>query len=208
MERSERDHQLQDTIPQHCGESATGRRSEWLLLQDWKNIPHLPWAPLHKPINTSSSSLTPTSDQWRRCAPGLPEAEKEKSTRPRLCYISLSEIMCWPADPHLHTDLQQITGTVRSPFMLQMLHHHLHPKENQNYRTKLLQTCGWKTGAGPPEGHYWTLAYRTIRSVDDAVNMGLYYVLQHLDRPGTYVRILSVDFSLAFNTIIPNILLS
>ncbi len=50
-------------------------------------------------------------------------------------------------------------------------------------------------------------AYRANRSVDDAVNMGLHYVLQHLDRPGTYVRILFVDFSSAFNTIIPNRLL-
>ncbi len=50
-------------------------------------------------------------------------------------------------------------------------------------------------------------AYRVNRSVDDAVNMGLHYVLQHLDRPGTYVRILFVDFSSAFNTIIPNLLL-
>ncbi len=36
--------------------------------------------------------------------------------------------------------------------------------------------------------------------------MGLHYVLQHLDRPGTYVRILFVDFSSAFNTIIPDTL--
>ncbi len=50
-------------------------------------------------------------------------------------------------------------------------------------------------------------AYRANRSVDDAVNMGLRYVLQHLDRPGAYVRILFVDFSSAFNTIIPNRLL-
>ncbi len=50
-------------------------------------------------------------------------------------------------------------------------------------------------------------AYRANRSVDNAVNMGLHYVLQHLDRPGTYVRILFVDFSSAFNTIIPNLLL-
>ncbi len=28
VERSERDNQLQDTIPQHCGESTTGRQSE------------------------------------------------------------------------------------------------------------------------------------------------------------------------------------
>ncbi len=50
-------------------------------------------------------------------------------------------------------------------------------------------------------------AYRANRSVDDAVNMGLHYIPQHLDRPGTYVRILFVDFSSAFNTIIPNLLL-
>ncbi len=47
-------------------------------------------------------------------------------------------------------------------------------------------------------------AYRANRSVDDAVNMGLHYILQHLDKPGTYARILFVDFSSAFNTIIPD----
>ncbi len=38
-------------------------------------------------------------------------------------------------------------------------------------------------------------AYRANRSVDDAVNMELHYVLQHLDRPGSYVRIQFEDFS-------------
>ena len=37
-------------------------------------------------------------------------------------------------------------------------------------------------------------AYRANRSVDDAVNMGLHYILQHLDQNGTYARILFVDF--------------
>ncbi len=49
-------------------------------------------------------------------------------------------------------------------------------------------------------------AYRANRSVDDAVNMGLHYILQHLDKPGTYARILFVDFSSAFNTIIQDTL--
>ena len=49
-------------------------------------------------------------------------------------------------------------------------------------------------------------AYRANRSVDDAINMGLHYILQHLDSPGTYARILFVDFSSAFNAIIPDIL--
>ncbi|KAK3557160.1 hypothetical protein QTP70_024709 [Hemibagrus guttatus] len=49
-------------------------------------------------------------------------------------------------------------------------------------------------------------AYRANRSVDDAVNMGLHFILQHLDKSGTYVRLLFVDFSSAFNTIIPTLL--
>ncbi|KAL0196771.1 hypothetical protein M9458_005311, partial [Cirrhinus mrigala] len=46
------------------------------------------------------------------------------------------------------------------------------------------------------------------RSVDDAVNMRLHFILQHLDKTGTYVGILFVDFSSAFNTIIPTLLQS
>ena len=33
-------------------------------------------------------------------------------------------------------------------------------------------------------------AYRANRSVDDAVNMALHFILQHLDSSGTYARIL------------------
>ncbi|KAK3507174.1 hypothetical protein QTP70_009517 [Hemibagrus guttatus] len=49
-------------------------------------------------------------------------------------------------------------------------------------------------------------AYRANRSVDDAVNMALHFILQHLDSPGSYASILFVDFSSAFNTIIPALL--
>ena len=44
--------------------------------------------------------------------------------------------------------------------------------------------------------------------MDDAVNMGLHYILQYLDTPGTYARVLFDDFSLAFNTIDPWVLRS
>ncbi len=53
---------------------------------------------------------------------------------------------------------------------------------------------------------HFQFAYRANRTVDDAVNMGLHYILQHLDKPGNYTRILFVDFSSAFNTIIPDLL--
>ncbi|KAK3572211.1 hypothetical protein QTP86_026057 [Hemibagrus guttatus] len=36
--------------------------------------------------------------------------------------------------------------------------------------------------------------------------MGLHFILQHLDKSGTYVRLLFVDFNSAFNTIIPTLL--
>ncbi|KAK3519479.1 hypothetical protein QTP70_031480 [Hemibagrus guttatus] len=49
-------------------------------------------------------------------------------------------------------------------------------------------------------------AYRANRSVDDAVNMALHFILQHLDSQGSYARILFVDFSSAFNTIVPALL--
>ena len=46
-------------------------------------------------------------------------------------------------------------------------------------------------------------AYRANRSVDDAVALALHQILQHLETSGTYARVLFVDFSSAFKTIIP-----
>ncbi len=48
--------------------------------------------------------------------------------------------------------------------------------------------------------------YQTNRLADDAVIVGLHCILHHLDSPGPYARILFVVFSLAFTTIIPDIL--
>ena len=47
-------------------------------------------------------------------------------------------------------------------------------------------------------------AYRSNRSVEDAVSIALHNVLTHLDlSTPTYVRILFIDFNSAFNTILP-----
>ena len=107
--------------------------------------------------------------------------------------------------------------------MLQTLHHHPHPPKKSkitglnDYRPVALTSVVMKSFEKLVLAHLKDItgplldplqfAYRANRSVDDAVNIGLHYVLQHLDRPGTYVRILFVDFSSAFNTIIPNLLL-
>lgn len=51
-------------------------------------------------------------------------------------------------------------------------------------------------------------AYWANRSVDNAVNTELHCILQHLDSPGRYARILFVDFSSTFITIFLDMLCS
>ena len=46
-------------------------------------------------------------------------------------------------------------------------------------------------------------AYQANRSVEEAMSLCLHSVLQHLEAPATYVRVLFIDFSSAFNTIVP-----
>ena len=47
-------------------------------------------------------------------------------------------------------------------------------------------------------------AYQANRSVEDAVALGLHHILEHLESARTYARVLFIDFSSAFNTIIPH----
>ncbi|KAK1805749.1 hypothetical protein P4O66_002011 [Electrophorus voltai] len=46
-------------------------------------------------------------------------------------------------------------------------------------------------------------AYRSNRSADEAISTTLHLALTHLDKKGTYVRMLFIDFSSTFNTIVP-----
>ncbi len=47
-------------------------------------------------------------------------------------------------------------------------------------------------------------AYRNNRSTDDAIAFTLHAALSHLDKRNTYERMLFVDYSSAFNTIVPS----
>ena len=47
-------------------------------------------------------------------------------------------------------------------------------------------------------------AYRPNRSTDDAITAILHTALTHLDKRNTYVRMLFIDYSSAFNTIVPS----
>ncbi len=105
--------------------------------------------------------------------------------------------------------------------LLQMLHHRSRPQKAQitglnDYRPVALTSVVMKSlerlvlaylkDITRPLLDPLQFAYRANRSVDDAVNMGQHYILQHLDKPGNYTRILFVDFSSAFNTIMPDLL--
>ncbi|CDR06944.1 unnamed protein product, partial [Oncorhynchus mykiss] len=45
---------------------------------------------------------------------------------------------------------------------------------------------------------------RKLRSTDDAISTTLHTALTHLDKRNTYVRMLFIDYSSAFNTIVPS----
>jgi hypothetical protein len=51
-------------------------------------------------------------------------------------------------------------------------------------------------------------AYRTNRSADDAISITLHIALSYLDKRNTYVRMLFIDYSSAFNTIVPSKLIT
>ena len=46
------------------------------------------------------------------------------------------------------------------------------------------------------------------RSTDYAISIALHTALSHLDKRNTYVRILLIDYSSAFNTIVPSKLIN
>ena len=60
----------------------------------------------------------------------------------------------------------------------------------------------------PPSLDRHQFAYRANRSTADAINTALHNILTHLEHPGTYARLLFLDFSSAFNCIIPSQLVS
>ncbi|KAI5618998.1 gastrula zinc finger protein XlCGF28.1-like [Silurus asotus] len=55
----------------------------------------------------------------------------------------------------------------------------------------------------PPSLDPMQFAYRSNRSTDDAISTTLHLTLTHLDNKNSYVRMLFIDISSAFNTIIP-----
>src|SRR4029434_7277635 len=60
----------------------------------------------------------------------------------------------------------------------------------------------------PPTLDPLQFAYSQNRSTEDVISTALHSALSHLDNSNTYARLLFIDFSSAFNTIIPSKLIT
>ena len=55
----------------------------------------------------------------------------------------------------------------------------------------------------PPDFDEYQFAYTKNRSVEDAISINVHEILNHLETSQSYARVLFIDYSSAFNTIIP-----
>ncbi len=89
-----------------------------------------------QPLTPPASPLSPTPaiqiSEGEVCQ--VFQKQKRKKAPGTDCVTSVCLKSC--SDQLAPKALQQINGTIRSPLMLQTLHHHPHPKETQTYRTK------------------------------------------------------------------------
>ncbi|KAK3536026.1 hypothetical protein QTP70_025280, partial [Hemibagrus guttatus] len=60
----------------------------------------------------------------------------------------------------------------------------------------------------PPTLDPHQFAYRPNRSTEDAISTVIHLALTHLDTNNTYIRMLFIDFSSAFNTVVPSKLIT
>ena len=95
------------------------------------------------------------------------------------------------------------------------------PQEKEPIYTKWLPSCDsdissyemfWKDCCTTPADFTsrqldpFQFAYKSHRGVDDAVLTLLHKAFLHLDKPGSFIRVLFVNFSSAFSTIQPHLL--
>ncbi len=180
---------------------------------------HLSTQPLTPPATPLSPYLQFRSAKTN-CARSF-GSRKGKKHQPQMVSHQLVWNPVLTSWPHLHKDLQQITGTVWSPFMLQRSTIIPIPKKPKitglnDYRPVALTSVVMKSFEKLVLAHLKDIAGPSLDPLQFSTEQtGLWtmqstwdcIILQHLDRPGAYVRILFVDFSSAFNTIIPNLLL-
>ncbi len=213
MGRYERHHQLQDTIPQHSGNQQLADE----LNEFYCRFEKTPFSPPATPLSPTPALQIREDDvrqvfkkNKRREAPG-PDGVSPACLKS--CADQLAPIFTQIFNSSL--ELCEVPSCFKRSTIIPIPKRHKITGLNDHRPVALtsvamksferLVLAYLKTSTGPLL-YPLQFAYRANRSVDDTVNMGLHFILQHLDRPGTYVRILFVDFSSSFNTIIPDTL--
>ncbi len=173
-------------------------------------------APLHRRLHLL------TATRWWRCprtAWGDPSAG---SMHAKLRVLTTFLGVYWETVQWntwcLHRHFQHLTKPGCCPHMLQSYHHHSSPEEvisillqwlpsssTHSYSHEVLWTVSHAAHqvCPPPLPGPLPVCNRSNRSTDDAIATALHPALTHLDKTDTYVRLLFIDFSSAFNTIIP-----
>ena len=80
----------------------------------------------------------------------------------------------------------------------------LFPETFLHWQTFVKQVLNFLNSKLPNKFDPFQFAYNRNRSVDDAISINLHEILQHLEMKKSYARVLFIDFSSAFNTIIPS----
>ncbi len=166
----------------------------------------------------------------RGCNPILQTGEYPQSCgsgwHPRLCVQSIHIPTSWGFYKHFQTfwifwsmkEPQKERGSFCGSFMLQKIHQCAHTEENKitclnDWRpvalTPIFSKCFEKLirdyicSVLPASLDPLQFAYRSNCSTDDAIAFTLHTALFHLKNKNTYVRMLFVNYSPEFNTIVP-----
>ncbi len=140
-----------------------------------------------------------------------------------MAYQAVCSSMRFPASRGFYRYFQSVPLSVCGSLMLQKIHHCAIPKKNKitclnDWRpvalTPIFSKCFEKLvrdyicSVLPASLDPLQFAYRSNRLTDDAIAFTLHTALSHLENKNTYVRMLFVDYSSAFNTIVPAILVA
>ncbi len=174
----------------------------------------------HHCTEDSTSSRRPGDDAVLGQREEIPQQDQCTQSSGSLQHSwACTERLCSGTHWCLHRHLQHLTKSGCCPHMLQSYHHHSSPEEvipillqwllsssTHSYSHEELWTASHATHqVCPPTPSLdpFQFAYRSNRSTDDAIATALHPALTHLDKKDSYVRMLFIDFSSAFNTIIP-----
>lgn len=124
----------------------------------------------------------------------------------RLCLLS------WPADRGLYKYLQPFSNSAFCPFLFSIMYNN--PSSSCSHMPKCPQAhgshlficqifgkMGHETHQRRHNSFHWA---STNLPTEDPIALGLHKVTEHLEGNNTYVRMLFINHSSAFNTILPD----